>query len=555
MITGHPDDRTGYVGEDALFTVCTEGSVQSYQWQYAGAAGTKWYTATAQGNKTATLTVPITLSRSGNRYRCAVTGSDGKVVYSQPATLTAVAAPVVLEITSQPKSVTTTADALAEFTVIASGEGLTYQWQYKTKNASDSAAWTNNSCKSDTLRFDPAESWRNGYRYRCVITDANGNSVTSDVVTLTVNAAAVSAPVITTQPKAVTAAVGSTAKFTVAATGEDLSYQWQFKAPNYGWQNNTCTSAAFSVPATAGRDGYQYRCVIKNAGGSVTSNAVTLTVKAAVAAPVITAQPKAVTAAVGSTAKFTVAATGENLKYQWQFKAPGYGWQNNTCTSAAFSVPATAGRDGYQYRCIIKNAGGSVTSNAVTLTVKAGSSLKIAANPKNVTTTPEGKASFTVKATGEGLSYQWQYKAPGYGWTKNSCTTATFTVSAPGLWRDGYQYRCIVTDASGNTATSGAATLTVEEETAAPEILSQPEDVTTTADGKAVFTVEADGNDLSYQWQFKAPGYDWKSNTCTSATFTISAPGAWRDGYQYRCIVTDAEGNELISDAATLTVE
>ena len=187
--------------------------------------------------------------------------------------------------------------------------------------------------------------------------------------------------------------------------------------------------------------------------------------------------------------------------------------------------------------------------------MKAASSLKITANPENVTTTPDGKASFTVEATGEGLSYQWQYKAPGYGWTKNSCITATFTVSAPGLWRDGYQYRCIVTDASGNIATSGAATLTVEEETAAPEILSQPEDVTTTADGKAVFTVEADGNDLSYQWQFKAPGYDWKSNTCTSATFTISAPGAWRDGYRYRCIVTDADGNELISDAATLTVE
>ena len=173
------------------------------------------------------------------------------------------------------------------------------------------------------------------------------------------------------QPNDVTLPIGQTAVFFVSANGDDLTYQWQF-CKNGKWENSGMTgskTAAISVPVTAARNGQQYRCIITNANGNkVTSNAAKLLVKT-----VITAQPKNATASVGETAQFTVSATGAGLTYQWQF-CKGGKWENSGMTgskTATISVPATAARNGQQYRCIITDANGNkVISNAAKLTVK-----------------------------------------------------------------------------------------------------------------------------------------------------------------------------------------
>ncbi|MBR5372198.1 MAG: hypothetical protein IK130_08285, partial [Oscillospiraceae bacterium] len=116
------------------------------------------------------------------------------------------------------------------------------------------------------------------------------------------------------------------------------------------------------------RDGQKYRCVVKVNGTTLTSNEASLKVQAA-----ITAQPQSVSAAIGSTAKFTVTASGKNLTYQWQFLSTT-GWKNSGMTgaqTATISVPVTADRNGQQYRCVVTSANGtSATSNAATLTAK-----------------------------------------------------------------------------------------------------------------------------------------------------------------------------------------
>ncbi len=90
------------------------------------------------------------------------------------------------------------------------------------------------------------------------------------------------APKITKQPTSVTATLGTTAKFTVKATGGDLSYQWQYKkAGSSTWYNSTSTgnkTATLTVEATAARNGMQFRCIVKNSLGTATSNAAKLTV-------------------------------------------------------------------------------------------------------------------------------------------------------------------------------------------------------------------------------------------------------------------------------------
>ena len=290
--------------------------------------------------------------------------SNGYVLVDKGVTVStgATAKPTI---TSSPKSVTTAGGRNVKFTVAASGSNLKYQWQYRT---SSSGSWTNSPAtgnKTATLTV-LANGTRNGYQYRCKVTNAGG-SAWSSAATLTVN------PFVKTQPSNVTAKVGANAKFTITAGGTNLKYQWQYRTSSSGsWTNSPATgnkTASLTVAVTAAKNGYQYRCKVTNGNGSVYSQAATLKVK-----PAITTQPASKTAAAGSTVKFTVAASGPNLKYQWQYRTSSTGsWNDSPAAgnkTATVSISATAAKNGYQYRCVVKNGNGTAWSNAATLTVK-----------------------------------------------------------------------------------------------------------------------------------------------------------------------------------------
>ena len=93
------------------------------------------------------------------------------------------------------------------------------------------------------------------------------------------------APTITTHPKNVEVKENETATFTVEATGSDLSYQWQQKTTDSesDWTDISEAKAATytTVATTTDMSGNQYRCVVSNSAGSVTSDAAILTVNAA----------------------------------------------------------------------------------------------------------------------------------------------------------------------------------------------------------------------------------------------------------------------------------
>lgn len=90
------------------------------------------------------------------------------------------------------------------------------------------------------------------------------------------------APTITTQPTSQTVTEGGTATFTVVTSGtEPLSYQWQQSTDSgQSWTDiDGATDATYTTEATTtSMNGYQYRCVVSNSAGSITSDAVSLTV-------------------------------------------------------------------------------------------------------------------------------------------------------------------------------------------------------------------------------------------------------------------------------------
>ena len=83
------------------------------------------------------------------------------------------------------------------------------------------------------------------------------------------------------QPKDVTAPKGKTAKVTVKASGDELTYQWFFKnAGSSKYTESSVTSATYSTKMTDKVDGRQVYCVVTDKyGKTVKSDVITLKMK------------------------------------------------------------------------------------------------------------------------------------------------------------------------------------------------------------------------------------------------------------------------------------
>lgn len=78
---------------------------------------------------------------------------------------------------------------------------------------------------------------------------------------------------ITKQPKNVAANVGDTVYFSVETTGDNLTYQWQFrKNTSSSWTSTTMTTGyntpTIKVIAAASIEGNSYRCLVTDANGN-----------------------------------------------------------------------------------------------------------------------------------------------------------------------------------------------------------------------------------------------------------------------------------------------
>jgi len=117
---------------------------------------------------------------------------------------------------------------------------------------------------------------RAGRRVLCRVYDKYGNVVQSKSVVLSQSVR------IVKQSATATVAKGSTAKITVTAVGDGLTYQWYYK--NDGAAKFSLTTSftgnTYSVKMDSSRSGRQVYCVITDQyGNSVQSKTVTLKMK------------------------------------------------------------------------------------------------------------------------------------------------------------------------------------------------------------------------------------------------------------------------------------
>ena len=357
-ITTHPAAQTVVTETTATFSVqATGGGALAYQWKKNG--------TDIPGATASSYTTPATtMADKDARFSVMVTNSAGSVT-SNEAKLGVSATAVAPAITTQPAAQSVVAGSVANFSVIASGTSpFSYQWK---KNGTDISGATSIPYTIATTTMADSGA------YSVVVTNSAGMATSKDA-TLTVTATAV-APAITTQPAAQTVTEGESATFSVTASGTaPFSYQWK----KNGTDIEGVTTSSHTTDATSLADsGAVFSVVVTNSVGSVTSSGATLTVNAAVVAPVaptITTQPTAQSIAAGAMATFSVAATGTGtLSYQWKKNGTditgGTGATTNTYTTPAMSYAGNSA----VYSVVVSNSAGSVTSSSATLTVTKSS--------------------------------------------------------------------------------------------------------------------------------------------------------------------------------------
>jgi len=241
-----------------------------------------------------------------------------------------------------------------------------------------------------------------------VIVNNDWGSVTSSVATLIVDLP----PVITSQPQSLNVSNGNPASFSVTVSGTaPLAFQWQMNRTNLSDAGNISNSDTTNLllSAVTINDAGNYRVIVSNAWGSVTSSAATLRV---LAPPVVISQPQSLTVTNGNPASFSVTVAGTApLVYQWQKNETNLSDGGNISESATTNLllSTTTTNDAGNYTVIVSNAWGSVTSSVAVLTIVIPPPL-ITQQPANQTVLPGGKVSFTVAVSSIGpATYQWQF--------------------------------------------------------------------------------------------------------------------------------------------------
>ena len=364
-ISTQPKSVSVNEGEKASFTIKASGDDLKYKWYYRENGNAEWIEVKVGGTGS-TYSVETEARHNGYQYKCTVTNSAGSVA-SDTVTLSVNTVP---RITKQPANATVNKGAIASFKVTASGNGLKYQWYYCKPGEK---TWNKVVSNGTSATYSvTTEARHDGYKYRCIVTNAAG-SATSSTVELSV----VSAPKITKQPADASIQEGDAITFSVVCSGSGLKYQWYYCKPGESTWNQVLVgggSANYTVTTEARHDGFKYRCVVSNSAGEVTSKTAKLTV---ILSPTIRTQPKDTSVKNLSTAKFKVVASGNVTSYCWQYCASGNDWRNlnveyyPSANEATLKLKAYRSQNGYRFRCIVTFADGhSEVSESAKLTVK-----------------------------------------------------------------------------------------------------------------------------------------------------------------------------------------
>ena len=173
-IIEQPVSLCAALGERAVFSVKAAGGIRPYSYQWQTMTETDQWENIPGANQDICSIASVEPEQNGLTVRCVVSDQSGDSVTSDPATLS-----IPLCIIEQPVSIPAAVGQEAVFSVKAAGgvKPYSYQWQAMTA----SGQWKNIAgANRDTYSIASVRSDQSGLTVRCVVTDQNGDSVTSD---------------------------------------------------------------------------------------------------------------------------------------------------------------------------------------------------------------------------------------------------------------------------------------------------------------------------------------------------------------------------------------
>lgn len=183
IISQQPTEQEVTMGGAASFTIDAQsetGATLSYQWQYSPDNEKTWKSSTGGTATTKNFRLSVNATTITRLVRCIVTADSGESVISDVVGMTEIKSITLTD----PESTTITSSDSATFTVTATGTGnLTYSWESSVDNGT---TWSViNGANEASLTVDGATAV-SGTQYRCTVSDAYGQSKTSEPATLTV---------------------------------------------------------------------------------------------------------------------------------------------------------------------------------------------------------------------------------------------------------------------------------------------------------------------------------------------------------------------------------
>ncbi len=365
-ITTEPVDQLVFAGVSAIFSVTATGSGLTYQWRKGTTNVSNG--GNISGATTATLTIgSVTIADIATDYNVVISGTclpnDTSVNVSLDINLN-----IPPAIITQPADQVTCSGNSVNFSVTATGAGLSYQWRKGTANLSNGGNIS--GATSATLTINPATVSDVASDYNVVINGTFSPAVTSINVSLTVN----TAPKITAGPVNQAVCGGNSASFSVIATGTALTYQWKKGTADLadGGNISGATSATLTIGSVTLSDvASDYHVVVSGTCLPIATSAnVSLTLSIA---PRIVTQPITQMATNKGTISISVVATGTGLSYQWRKGTVNLvdGGNISGATTATLTInPVTKSDTAYNYNVVITGTCSPVlTSNDVTLFV------------------------------------------------------------------------------------------------------------------------------------------------------------------------------------------
>ncbi len=273
---------------------------------------------------------------------------------------------------------------------------------------------------------------------------------------------------------------------------------------------------------------------------------------------IITTQPSDQTDCYGNTAEFSVELTGSvgEISYQWQSRPPGgifAGISGETSSTLTIHDIGVNGLniDGTEYRVLITDDCGTITSEPALLSINAVTDLS---GSVNLTICSGQGTTYSVSIHGSVVGYQWAFY-DGTVWrllsdggafsgtTSNQLTISDATIAETGSYRvsvtfntlnqpEGYP-TCVITTHTRNR------NLTVLPPILPPVVSS---DQTICYNGlpdplNATGASGGSGSEFSYQWQSSQDGSSW-SDISGAQLLSFSSP-ALTSTTLYRIAATD----------------